>query len=301
MTINPEFPIYIPSKSRADNGLTARYLDIIKVPYRLVVEEEQFEQYNRYFPAEKLLILDPIYQKNFDMFWEFPDEFSRGSGPARNFIWDHSVSEGMKYHWTMDDNIRLFARLHKNQRIAVGDGFVFAAMEDFVQRYSNVAMAGPNYWMFAPSRVKRPPFTMNTRIYSCNLIRNDTPFRWRGRYNEDTDLSLRMLKDGWATVLFNTFLQYKMTTQTMTGGNTEAFYASEGTLAKSEMLAEQHPDVAKVVWRYKRWHHQVDYSPFSKLGLVKDESYTPKDFSKQKLKKVPVTQKIVMSSDYASG
>lgn len=32
------------------------------------------------------------------------------------------------------------------------------------------------------------------RAFPCILIQNDIPFRWRGRYNEDTDLSLRALK-----------------------------------------------------------------------------------------------------------
>ncbi len=26
-------------------------------------------------------------------------------------------------------------------------------------------------------------------------------------------------------------------------------------------------DVARMVWRYKRWHHYVDYSPFKKNEL----------------------------------
>ena len=56
-------------------------------------------------------------------------------------------------------------------------------MEDFVLRYKNIAMAGPQYTMFVTDRSANtyPPFTVNTRIYSCNLIRNDVPFRWRGR------------------------------------------------------------------------------------------------------------------------
>jgi hypothetical protein len=60
----------------------------------------------------------------------------------------------------------------------------------------------------------------------------------------------------------------------MKGGNTEEFYASEGTLPKSQMLAVLHPDVAKVVWRFNRWHHHVDYKPFkeNKLCLVTDLS-----------------------------
>jgi hypothetical protein len=57
-----------------------------------------------------------------------------------------------------------------------------------------------------------------------------------------------------------------------------------------------HPDITELVWKYGRAHHYVDYSVFSHLGLVKDESYTPRDFSKVKLSKVPVTEKISLSS-----
>jgi hypothetical protein len=119
-----------------------------------------------------------------------------------------------------------------------------------------------------PRRVRKPAFTANTRIYSCNLIRNDTPFRWRGRYNEDTDLSLRMLKKGWCTVLFNAFLQKKTWTQAMKGGNTAAFYAAEGTLPKSQMQVAMHPDVSRLVWKFGRWHHLVDYKSFAGNILV---------------------------------
>ena len=173
----------------------------------------------------------------------------------------------------MDDNITLFARLHKNERIPVGDGFIFAAMEDFVQRYSNVGMAGPNYWMFAPSRAKHPPFTLNTRIYSCNLIRNDLPFRWRGKYNEDTDLSLRVLKAGKPTLLFNTFLCDKLATNTCRGGNTSSIYSEEdGMRKKAESLVEQHPDVVKISYRKfvgkKSCHHVVNYKPFKDNELI---------------------------------
>ena len=38
---------------------------------------------------------------------------------------------------------------------------------------------------------------------------------------------------------------------------------------KSRMLAEMHPDVARVTWRFGRWHHYVDYSPFKKTKLIK--------------------------------
>ena len=44
-------------------------------------------------------------------------------------------------------------------------------------------------------------------------------------------------------------------------------YNIDGTINKSQMLEDMHPDVARVVWRYGRWHHYVDYSSFKKIKL----------------------------------
>lgn len=70
------------------------------------------------------------------------------------------------------------------------------------------------------------------------------------------------LADNPANWLFNGFLQDKQTTQKMEGGNTKEFYEQEGTLPKSAMLVNLHPDVAKLVRKYHRDHHRVDYSGF---------------------------------------
>lgn len=265
----PKFPLYIVSKGRWDTRLTAKSLEAMNTPYFIVVEEQEFEKYAAVINRKKILVLDKKYQREYDTFDTLGTEKSKGPGAARNFAWDHSISKGFKWHWVMDDNINGFYRYNKNLKVPVSCGTIFRCMEDFVLRYSNVAMAGPNYHMFVSRKSKGiPPFVLNTRIYSCNLIRNDTPFRWRGRYNEDTDLSLRILKAGLCTVQFNAFLQYKMTTQVVKGGNTEAFYAKEGTLPKSTMLYKMHPDVTKVVFKFRRWHHHVDYTRFKHIPLV---------------------------------
>ena len=143
-------------------------------------------------------------------------------------------------------------------------------MEDFVDRYTNVALAGPHYRFFAPSTEKRPPFMLNRRVYSCILIKNDISYRWRGRYNEDTDLSLRILKDGWCTVLFYAFLQGKTATMTMKGGNTDELYQDDGRLKMTRSLQRQHPDVTQVKRRWGRWQHVVDYSRFKHNKLIRN-------------------------------
>jgi len=121
------------------------------------------------------------------------------------------------------------------------------------------------------------------------LIRNDIPYRWRGRYNEDTDLSLRVLKDGWCTIQFNAFVQEKATTQTMKGGNTQEFYDKEGTLKKSQILLDMHPDVSRVVWKFGRWHHHVNYKPFARNKPIKKKDLViPKGVNNYGMKLVEV-------------
>jgi hypothetical protein len=275
--MNPRFPLYIPSKSRADSRLTAKSLESMGVPYMIVIEDQQYNDYANVIDKSKILVLDKKYQRDYDTFDNLGHTKSVGPGAARNFIWEHSISLGFDWHWVMDDNIRGFYYLNHNKRLIAGDGTPFKLMEDFVLKYKNIAMAGPNYRMFCPSRTKYPPFITNTRIYSCNLIRNGVPFRWRGRYNEDTDLSLRMLKAGWCTVQFNAFLQQKINTQQVKGGNSEAFYDKDGTLPKSKMQVAMHPDISRLVWKFNRWHHHVDYSGFKQKLIRIDGFETPKD------------------------
>lgn len=248
-----------------------RALDEVGADYRIVCEESEAKEYANHYGGVRILLLPERYKNDYDTFWLRGVVGGKtGPGPARNFAWDVSASEGFSHHWVMDDNIDAFHRLHMNDKVELRCTAGFEAMEDFTLRFDNVAMSGPNYYSFAKSTDKVPPFITNTRIYSCNLIRNDSPYRWRGTYNEDTDLSLRMLKDGWCTIQFNAFLQGKITTQRLKGGNTDEFYAAEGTYNKSQMLVDMHPDCSKLVWRFNRWHHHVDYKRFKQQLKYKD-------------------------------
>jgi hypothetical protein len=270
--MKPQFPLYIPSKGRHEYMITSKALTAMGVQHNIVVEPQEVAQYKAAVQKMGLLTnvieLDMSYKGKYQLCDAHGLSKSTGSGPARNFIWDHSVSQGHKWHWIMDDNIKAFYRMTKNVRIETTSPSIWKAMEDFVLRYTNVAMAGPNYAMFAFGASAIPAFITNTRIYSCNLIRNDVPFRWRGRYNEDTIMSLDMLKAGWCTIQFNAFLQGKLRTQTIKGGNTDELY-KHGTMDKSQMLVREHPDVAEVKFKFGRWHHHVDYTPFKKRKLIR--------------------------------
>ena len=263
-----KFPIYIVSKARYKFNPTVNTLKKMNVPFYIVVEQDEYKEYCNLVDKDQVLILPQKYKDDYDQYWD--DKDGRvGPGAARNFVWDHSLNNGHDWHWVMDDNIESFKRLNNNKKIRCDSSTIFYIVEQFILRYTNVAIAGLCYDYFCPATDARPPIKFNTRIYSCLLIRNDIPYRWRGRYNEDTDLSLRALKDGWVTVQFNAFLQEKMATQKLRGGNSKEFYDGEGTLNKSQMLEDMHPDVAKVAFMHNRWHHHVDYKPFMQNAIIR--------------------------------
>lgn len=241
--VTPRYPVYIISKGRADTRLTSKAFEWLQIPYNIVVEPQEYEQYAAVIDPAKILVL-PF------------SNLGLGGIPARNWVWEHAVGTGALRHWIFDDNVSGFCRFQDNLKVEVDSGILHALIEDFVDRYENVAMAAFNYDYFAPRKqgAKIKPITFNTRCYSGILLRNDlvdvngVPIRWRGRYNEDTDLSLRILMDGatastpgrYATALFNAFLMYKKPTLTMKGGNTDQLYAgAEASAAEWERHAAE--------------------------------------------------------------
>ena len=273
--VKNRYPIYVVSKNRSTDCSTSEYLSRMEVSHFVVVEPSDFNVYTLELSTRskfaKVLEMDMDFKAQYDTFDDLGDTKSKGPGAARNFSWSHSMDNGHAWHWVFDDNANEgFHYLYQNNKIKSRSGAFFAAIEDFVDRYSNIAIAGLNYTKFAMEPSRMPAFNMNTRIYSFLLIRNDIPYEWRGRYNEDTDLSLRVLKDDWCTVQFNAFLAGKATTQKVKGGNTEEFYAEEGTLPKSQMIEDMHPDVARVSWKFNRWHHEVNYTGYKQKLALKE-------------------------------
>lgn len=240
----PRYPVYVISKGRADCCLTARFLLEDRVPFHIVVEPQEVDDYAREFDRSLLYVL-PF------------SNLGLGGIPARNWVWEHAKASGAERHWILDDNIRCLHRRYKARRIRCESGVALRVCEDFVDRYENIAVAGLDYTMFIMNGQRHPPFSLNVHVYSCLLIRNDLPHRWRGRYNEDTDLCLQVLSDGWCTVLFNAFLADKMATMTMKGGNATELYKGDGRLQMARSLERAWPGVVQTKRRYGRPQHVI--------------------------------------------
>lgn len=271
-----KYPIYIPTKGRYESMYTMRALENLEVPYICLVEPQEVELYKKELKAR-------------DYKWyhilELPfSNHGKGSGPARNFAWEHSKAHGFRRHWVMDDNIFEFWRFFNNSRIKFDTGSFFRAWEDWNDRFLNLKMSGLQYKFFVMDSYHYKPVLLNSRLMSCILIENDLEHRWRGKWNEDVDLSIRTLKSGYCTALSYTFLCGKARTGTIKGGNTSEVYEDyknaspnvedDPAYKKSKMLVDLHPDCVQLVKRYGRWHHHVDISRFSTNKLIIDPNVT---------------------------
>lgn len=231
----PNYPIFIPSRGRFDRSLslTANLLDASRVHFFLVVEPQEQESYERAFGAHRILVLP------------FRD---RGHvAPARNWIKQHSLSQGDRRHWQIDDNVKIIKRYDGKKGRAAEPGAALRSCEDFVDRYSNIAIAGLRNGAYVWT--SDSPFAINQQTYCCVLVDNLIPIEWRG-IAEDTDYSLQVLTMGYCTVLFNAFFFEKPKRMTMKGGNTDTVYAKNGLLEQALDLQRRWPQDVKIVKRY---------------------------------------------------
>lgn len=239
------YPIYVPSKGRYENCLTAKFLIKDNTPFYLVVEDHEYDQYAARFGEERLLVL-PFANQGTVV-------------PARNWIKQHSIESGYDRHWQIDDNIRYIKRKYQGKRILCNADVALSSVEDFTERYTNIAIAGLNYEMFLPNGQKTPPFRLNVHVYSCSMIDNHADIAWRGIYNEDTDLCLQALAKGYCTVLVNVFLVHKLQTMKAKGGNTP-MYQGDGRLKMAQELQQRWPEYVEIKRRYGRWQHVIKNS-----------------------------------------
>ena len=280
--ILPKYPIYVITKGRWEKTLTIDTLEEMGIDFNICVEPDEYDNY----------ISNPNVDKNKVI--KLPENFSerkQGGIPVRNFVWQHSIDNGHKKHWIIDDNIDGFYRWNENVQKRVKDGVVFRIMEDYSDMWENLGLTSCQYVSFVPAVDRgRGPVIRNTRTYSCILINTELldkrlEERWRGTYNEDTDLTLRVLstKD-LCTANFNAILSGKQTTGTMKGGNTTTIYEFgedkqenakfTGLQKKFDELKENWGDIVKFTnkrHRDGRPHHHISYTRIFKQPLILKE------------------------------
>jgi hypothetical protein len=286
----PRYPVYVPTKGRADSALTIRMLMRDRVPFRVVVEHDELDAYAAVCGRDALL--------------ELPAS-GRGLIFARNWIKAHATSEGHARHWQLDDNIGNTYRVYRGRRIRCDTSVALRVCEDFCDRYTNVALAGLAYSMFGFAW--EPPVRRNVHVYSCTLVNNAIPHSWRLPYNDDTDLCLQVLADDWCTVLVQAFVVEKKRTMTVKGGNTDDLYQGDGRLVMARSLERMWPGVVKTTREYGRPQHAVNWRKFTTPLQLRDDidlAQLPKtdEYGLELVAKQPIRSKRLQTlhDDYTS-
>jgi hypothetical protein len=297
--VKNKYPIFIISKGRYFRNRkyqapkTAQYLDKIGVEYTLVVEEDEYDLYNKSVHSNNLDAMPNWWKKKQN------ENGNYGSIPVRNFV-HHGVSiqytADLGRYWILDDNIGEYFWLDNNLRYKVRSPIAFRYVEDCADNFKNVALASHQYKMFSSPTDYRNVVQYNGRAFSSILINTKIPTLnkegdiWRGKYNEDVDLSLRMLKtDDWCTLLFTGMTCDKEQTGKAKGGNEDIYKedANASGKLKTEALFKYHDETDfKVVHNYGRIHHKINVEKFEekplKMRLACDCGCDTPDFTQHK-------------------
>lgn len=225
----PEWPIYVPSKGRADVATTPRLMLKDNVPFRLMVEPQDAESYRTHFPDVEVLVMEADNQ---------------GIAYVRNACLNHAKKQGHLFHWQVDDNIRSYALRIAEKNVVQPTGKAFWVIEQVVARYSNIGGAGMKHQVFAFGESQ--PVLINRQVYTSMLLRTNTKGVFRDGVIEDTDFNLQMLHKEWCTLLFNRVVMNKATTMTMKGGNTEIHHSGTGRIDRAIGLQQQWPGIFKL-------------------------------------------------------
>lgn len=196
------FPIYIPSKGRADLVKGAiTMLNDSRILFTLVVDPQELGLYRP--RAEKIIITD----KN-----------GAGLCYAREFIRRYSISRGETWHWQINDDICRFSLREPGMKmVEIPPINIIHEIENKVSKYSNIGLAGTeeNVW---------PPHESGLRVNyvpaEAILINNQVAASFRQYPGfEDLDFLLQVLQAGFCSLKFDHLRVVSPTPGTNKGGS----------------------------------------------------------------------------------
>lgn len=229
-------PIFIPSLGRATIANTPRLLTEDGVPFKMVVEPQEADEYKKQFGSDSVLVLP---------------EGGKGIAYSRRWIKSYSKENGHAYHWQIDDDVRAFMEKTSGKREKCSSNVVLGNIEAWVKKHSNVAIAAPLQTTWAwngtdpgkEQRLNRPPV-------SCVLVSNEPKETWRDGIWEDTDYALQVLKAGWCTANFTLLLVDLPPMMKQPGGHTPLYKADGERMKAAKAMVDRWPGAFQIGDRF---------------------------------------------------
>lgn len=278
--IQNKYPIYVLSLGRYSDlsfpDATCMTLEEMGLEYTLVLMTREVENYR-----ETLKRYNCKYCVNII---HLEDNHGLGGTPQRNLAWDDSKKRGFSKHWILDDNIHGYFWFNRRQKIQIKSGVVFRNVEDFVDNLNEkVGLAAHAYRYDTRGTEMRNPIIVNGKTFSSILVNHNLldkcKIKWRLKYNEDIDLGLQVLSNGFMTIGYETFLSGKKATKdNREGGNRDIYlqYKQEGFVRKLECLQNEWGHIPNLIGETtkklgkedERVHHLIDWDRFKPKTLT---------------------------------
>lgn len=195
------YTIYIPSKNRLNLCLTAELFIKNWIDFKLVIEPQEYESYEKKYGSDKLLQLD----KN-----------DAGLPYSRNWIKNYSKSIWEDYHWQFDDDIVDIKQRENDKNFTVNPLLPIIYIEDYVDKYTNIAVAWLRDITYAWSQTDF--ISYNKLVTSTFLVNNAVDTMWENTVIGMNDWCLQVLFKWYCTILFNRLIHHKKPDQSFPGG-----------------------------------------------------------------------------------
>lgn len=258
--------IYIISKGRPQ-CTTARTLQKIKYPGEWYIvcgnNDETIDEYRNNFGDEKILVFDWYEEiKHTDTLDNFGfDNIPSGACPVRNATQRIAKERGENRCWQLDDDYTSFQRYdhHSKKNKIIKDGGVLWRSMYNIAKFGYVIGAANVGFSLSTKEVcpdQRKSFAR--RVFNAHNMPVDGFIEWRGRLNDDLINAMLVHHAGRIEFQLKYLSISTKQTQSESGGLTE-FYKVVGTVRKTAYAVLIDPKHVKLVTRFGRYHHKVDW------------------------------------------
>eukprot|EP00759_Apiculatamorpha_spiralis_P035159 PhF_6_TR36127/c0_g1_i2/m.52438 len=222
-------PIFIPSKGRATANGTWTALQEVGLPYTVVVEPQDFDEYKQHHAHYRHASVVSLPKND------------QGVQYVRNYIL-YKLSPPVGWYWCIDDDVTVFYALSQQEsqqdelvRVNIKQALELASPADALTVAPNACLLGLEYLQFASMALNkgRPLYRLNSYANICccinrsrfpkALIVPDCDFTYRFPIREDYDMCLQIITNGGSVFRFRNVSFSAPGMGTKPGGMTEYY------------------------------------------------------------------------------
>ena len=260
--------VYIISKGRPQCR-TAQTLERIKFPGEWFIvcgtNDETLDQYIERWGGRVLTFDFEKQLETTDTMDPFGfGEMASGACPVRNATRGISRERGELRHWQLDDDYTGFQIFDSKtgKRPTVKDGAeLYERMERIAEFGHECGLANVGFTPAGIAASRENARNYSPRVFNAHNMPSDPELfvRWVGRMNDDLINAINVYRTGRGPEFSFNFVSMNMpATQSENGGLSE-LYREEGTVRKTAYAVMAAPGAVKLVERFGRYHHAVDW------------------------------------------